>query len=658
MDQGQTDENTYRELASRLREAADAYYNTDTLVMDDAEYDRLARTVVAIEKLHPEWVEGPAAESVAAGVGASGTVRHDPPLLSLDNVFDSPELAEFCKRAPDAVWVVEAKLDGLAAAASYRDGKLVSLATRGDGINGEDLMGHFADILGLPATLDDAADLDVRGEIYMDDAQFETANAIRQQHGDRLLANPRNGAAGAMRARHGRYRLPVRFAAYAWPSHDHLDHADAVDLLEKLGIACAASLTGATAGPVDTVEGEVLRILAGRAEHGFPVDGAVVKAADRSVREALGVTGRAPRWAVAYKFPADTVLTTLRDITVTVGRTGVLTPVATVDPVEVGGATVQHATCSNPSEVVRKDLRVGDRVWIRRAGDVIPEIVAVNLAERPAGTQSWQPPSVCPRCSGDLDMSSRRWRCGRRSCGAAEAVEYFASRDCMDIDGLGPGAVRALVGAGLVEDAADLYRLTVGQLAGLDGFGERKAEMLVGAIENSRGAALDRVICALGLRGTGRTISRRLARQFGSLTRLSAAGVEQLGQVEGVGTVKAALLRGELDEAAELIGRLISEGIDPRLSEEPAAGGGGPLSGMRVVVTGRIDGMTRRAAQARIEQLGGQVASGVTAEVDLVVVGEGAGSKAAAAARLDIRTMTAAEFAALQDSRHDEAATL
>lgn len=644
---GSVGRDEYLKLRRQLDLAADTYYNSDRLMMDDADYDRLARQVIAVEDTHPDWVEDGRADEVAAGTADGGTIPHAQPLLSLDNVFDGSELAEFLTRAPEATWVVEAKLDGLAAAATYRRGRLVTFATRGDGITGEDLTGHHADLVGLPDTLNEPVDLTVRGELYMGDTQFTRANSLREDAGDPLLANPRNGVAGAMRARHGRYRLPASFAAYAWPSHDELTHQEAVATLTRLGVACAATLTGAETVEAAQVAGEIDRIQQQRAQLGFPVDGAVVKASDQAVRRTLGETSRAPRWATAYKFPADTALTRLTGISITVGRTGVLTPVATFAPVNVGGATIKNATCSNPSEVIRKDLRVGDAIWIRRAGDVIPEIVAVNLDKRPDGTTAWQPPSSCPRCAGTIDRSSRRWRCTNRICGGSEAIEYFASRDAMDIDGLGPGVVNILVDADLVHTPADLYVLTVEQLTSLDRFGDRKARQLVTAIDRSRTAPLHRVICALGARGTGRTISRRLGRTFASLTSLQQASAESLAAVEGIGTVKAALIRQELDDLAPLIYALVGHGIDPDRDTGPDDEGLGPLAGKKVVVTGRIPGLTRQQATEAVERLGGAAAASVSRGVDLVVIGDGAGSKAQTAADLSIAVMPAEEFAKL-----------
>jgi DNA ligase (NAD+) len=321
-----------------------------------------------------------------------------------------------------------------------------------------------------------------------------------------------------------------------------------------------------------------------------------------------------------------------------------MTPVATLEPVAVGGATVTSATCSNPSEVVRKDLRVGDLVWVRRAGDVIPEIVSVQLSQRPDGLAAWQPPTTCPRCDGPIEQGSRRWRCPNRSCGVREAIGYFASRDAMDIDGLGPGAVAALVDAGLVADPADLYQLDVTQVASLDRFGPVRAQNLVAAIAVSRDQPLNRVICALGLRSTGRVISRRLARAFGSLDALAAADADALAAVDGVGAVKAAVIVDELADLSELIGRLQQLGLGAQ-ETGGAVAPAGPLAGKKVVVTGTVPGHSRTEAAELVERLGGQAVSAVSKNTDLLVVGAGAGAaKTAKAAQLGVATITAEEL--------------
>ena len=650
----QADEGVYDDRAAfdaardRLRRAAAAYYDSDRLEMDDATYDALARRLAATEAANPDWVERSVTE-VAAGAATSGSVTHEPAMLSLDNVFDSAELDAFCQRgARHATWVVEPKLDGLAASATYQAGRLVLLATRGDGRSGEDITAHHADLCGLPAQLGEPADLVVRGELYMSDEQFARANEIRAEHGDAALANPRNGAAGAMRSRHGRYRLPVSFAAYGCPTLDHLDQDQLLARLAMLGIATSAALGGTSAIPAGQVSGAVEDLNRRRSTLGFPVDGAVIKLASAQERARLGDTFRAPRWAVAYKFPPDSRLTRLTGIEVTVGRTGVLTPVATLEPVSVGGATITSATCSNPSEVVRKDLRVGDMVWVRRAGDVIPEIVSVQLAERPADAAAWQPPAACPRCGGKIERGSRRWRCPNRSCGALEAIEYFASRDAMDIDGLGPAAVATLVAAGLVSDPADLYHLRADEVAALDGFGQTRAENLIAAIAASASQPLNRVVCALGLRSTGRVISRRLARAFPTLEALADADADALAAVEGIGAVKAQIIAQELADLSELVERLTSVGLGGQADPAPATGGdvkAGPLAGKKVVVTGTVPGYSRTEASELVERLGGQAVSSVSRNTDLLVVGAGAGgSKLARAAELGVATVTAEEL--------------
>lgn len=644
---GKMDRKTYLSERARLDSAAAAYYNSDELVMDDDEYDALARRIITTENKHPDWVSGSRADSVGAGAAAGGEIVHEAPMLSLDNVFDRNELEAFIARSGCERWVVEAKLDGLAASATYVAGRLTTLATRGDGTTGENLLDHHADMTGLPENLSEKRDITVRGEIYMTAEQLARSNEIREQHGDERFVNARNGVAGAMRARHGRWRLPVTFGAYDWSLDDDPDHTAAVDLLARLGVACVSPLTGAVPITSAEVYSEVQRILNMRPNLPFPIDGAVIKAADMSDRMRLAASSRAPRWATAYKFPADTVKTRLLAIELTVGRTGVITPVANVAAVQVGGVTVTNATCSNPSEVVRKDLRVGDMVWIRRAGDVIPEIVKVAEEDRSEDAKPWKAPEGCPRCGGDLDRTGRRWRCTNRTCGAKEALIYFAGRDAMDIDGLGEGVVNALVDAEAVSDAAGLYTLTKEDLLALDGFKEKRASSLIEAIDASRKNELHRLICALGLRGTGRTISKRMADHFGSLDAVLTSSLEDLTQVEGIGVVKAQLVRQELDDANDLIARLKANGVapPPAAKKQPAAG---RLAGKKVVVTGTFPDASRKDVHDLIEALGGVPVSSVSASTDLVVLGDKAGSKADRARKLGVATISYAELEAMR----------
>lgn len=666
----------YDAAVADIRAAADRYYNSDQLLLDDATYDALLARVAASETAHPDWVDDNSpTQTVAAGVGASGDVVHQPAMLSLDNVFDADELTAWAQRLDRVVgtltgsYVVEGKLDGLAIAARYVDGNLTLIATRGDGSHGEDVT-HAADqIAGLPATLTEPVTVEVRGEVYMDDVDFARANDIRADHGEPAFANPRNGAAGTLRASSRPYRLPLRFAAYgvADPTTLGTDtHTATLTRLTELGVATtattAAGLTCVTT--IDKVVEAIEMLAERRATLGFAIDGAVVKADSYRDQDEAGLSSRAPRWAIAYKYPAEERFTTLLEVTAEVGRTGVITPRARVTPVDVGGVTVEYATLHNWELLTARGYLLGDVVGIRRAGDVIPELLPPNLTRRnPDAVRPIPLPTACPRCGGDIDTSQARWRCPNRTCGTAEAVRYWASRDAMDIDGLGETIINQLVAGGQVTDPADLYLLSVDQLAALDRVGPTLAAKLHSNIATSTGRPLARVVTALGIRGTGRSLSRRLAAHFGSLSALRNADAEMLCAVDGIGTGKAALIAAELLDLGPLIDRLAALGIpaptqpantvtsttNVTTSGTTAAEGtsGQPLAGKTVCVTGSIPGHTRTSAQELVEALGGRAASSVSRSTDIVVAGDGAGSKLAKAHSLGIPVWTPEQLLAL-----------
>lgn len=660
----------YVEAVASARSAAEAYYNTDQLKMDDAAYDRLVRRIEATEALHPAWVEGGFdTGAVAGGVAVGGEVAHSVAMLSLENAMNDDELVAWFERyerlVGDAAVCVEPKLDGLAISARYEAGRLVLVATRGDGVRGEDVTERVREVRGLPFMLRKKLDLEVRGEIYMSDADFAAANEIRRERGKDAFKNPRNAAAGVLRAKDGDERYPLSFAGYDVVGHT--SHDVAMQLLEDLGFDTARVAAGIGAARY-TERSAVLAAIADlgsrRGGLGFAIDGAVVKAADRATRDIAGATAKAPRWAVAYKYPADACTTLVLGITVQVGRTGVLTPVAELDPVDVGGTTIKRATLSNPGEVARKDVRVGDVVWIRRAGEVIPEIVAVDMTQRVEGSSAWVPPTACPRCDGSIDTSSKRWRCVNRACGLPEAIEFFAGREGMDIDGLGEWLVSVLVERDIVSDVADIYDLTVEDLEGLPSARPREsgdkiiapkmsranAEKLVAAISGSKTRTTADAICALGIGMVGKKLARNLTSVYSTLEALRSADVASLSAIEGIGTVRADRIVADLSEFDATIERLIRHGIGV-VSAEVSAVAVGPLSGKTVVVTGAVPGYDRQSAQAAAESLGAKVVSSVSSKTDLVIAGEGAGSKRTKAESLGIEIMEAERFVALLTQR-------
>ncbi|MEV4518215.1 NAD-dependent DNA ligase LigA [Dactylosporangium sp. NPDC049525] len=671
----------YQAAVGEVRQAAAAYYSGPDLAMDDAVYDALLARVAATEAAQPDWKtdESPT-EVVGAGGGVVGDVVHSTPMLSLDNVFDEDTLRKWAARLerilgrPAGGFTVEPKIDGLAIAARYVDGRLVQVATRGDGRAGEDVTGQARRAVGLPERLAEPVSLEVRGEVFMTDGDFEQANVLRTGSGEPAFAHPRSAAAGTLRAQDRTYDAPLSFFAYSVhrESFATVAHSDAMAELERLGIATTGGSVAGTpvCGTIEEVLAAVHVLSASRGTLGFGIDGAVIKADQPADRDAAGSSSRAPRWGVAFKFPADTRTTRLLQIEVQIGRTGVITPVAVLEAVQISGVTVTSATLHNFDDLVRRNVRPGDVVFVRRAGDVIPEVTGAKLDERPADSVPFEPPARCPRCDGEIDRSQKRWRCTRgRACGAHESLAYYAARHSMDIEGLGGKIIDLVVAAGLVTDPADLYDLDVPTVAGLDRMGELSATKLVAGIQASKAQPLARVLTGLGVRMTGRSMSRRLARHFGTMQALLDASVEDLQQVEGVGPERAVTIAAELVDLAPVIAKLVDRGVnmsEPDLpppavaatdagdgtGDAPAATVAPPLrrpdgTPMTVVVTGSVPGLTRDEGNEAVERLGGKSSGSVSKRTDLVVVGDGAGSKAEKAEQLGIRILPAEQFAAL-----------
>ena len=669
----------YRSAITEVRSAAAAYYSGPDLVLDDATYDALVARIAATEAARPEWkAEDSPTEVVAAGADVVGDVEHSSPMLSLDNVFDADTLRRWAAHLerllgrPAGGYTVEPKIDGLAVAVRYVDGQLTLVATRGDGRAGEDVTGQARRAVGLPARLTEPVTAEVRGEVFMTDADFAAANELRTGHGEPPFAHPRSAAAGTLRAHDRAYDAPLSFLAYAVHGLDGAGgepapHSAAMARISQLGVATTASSRAGMplCATIDEVVAAVDTLYARRGELGFGVDGAVIKADQPADRDRAGFSSRAPRWGIAYKFPVDTRTTRLLRIEVYVGRTGVITSVAVLEPVVVSGVTVTSATLHNFDDLVRRNVRAGDTVFVRRAGDVIPEVTGAKLDDRPADSAAFGPPTICPRCGGDIDRSQKRWRCTRgRACGAHESLDYCAARDSMDVEGLGHKIIRMLVATGLVTDAADLYDLDVPTLAALDRMGEVSADKVVANIQASKDQPLSRVLTGLGVRMTGRSMSRRLARHFATLQALLDAGVADLQQVEGVGPERAVTIAAELVELAPLIDKLAARGVNMTEPGSPAPATpapGGALSRllplqkpdgtpMTVVVTGAVPGLTRNEGNEAVETLGGKSSASVSKRTDMVVVGDGSGTKADKAEQLGIRILPANQFAALMQA--------
>ncbi|MFJ2867443.1 NAD-dependent DNA ligase LigA [Kitasatospora sp. NPDC087314] len=664
----------YADAVATAVRAAAAYYADGATPLGDDEYDALVRAIEAYEREHPDEVLPESPTGKVAGGAAVGDVPHSVPMLSLDNVFSAEELESWAAGLerrlgrPVAAWCVEPKLDGLAVAARYRAGRLTQVLTRGDGLAGEDITAAADAVLGLPDRLAEPVDVELRGEVLLTHEQFEQANAVRTAHGATPFAHPRSGAAGTLRAKDRAYRVELTFFAYDALGLPGLDHAE---LLARLAALGAHTVAGTAAAPrrcatLAEAQQRIDEIAGLRAALPFGIDGVVVKADAVADQETAGSGSRAPRWAVARKLQAQHQVTRLLGVEWNVGRTGIIAPRAVLEPVVIDGVTVTYATLHNPADIERRGLMIGDQVFVYRAGDVIPRVEAPLADQRTGAEQPIAFPEVCPRCGDAIDTSEQRWRCVRgRACQAVASVIYAAGRDQLDIEGLGGTRAVQLVEAGLVADLADLFTLTREQLLTLERMGDTSADNLLAAVETARSRPLNRVFCALGIRGTGRTMSRRIAAHFGSMAAIRAADAEALAGVDGIGAEKAAVIVTELVDVAALLDRLAAQGVGTAVTEPTAraatsADGGsaatdgtaaGPLAGQSVVVTGSMTGalaeLSRTAMNELIERAGGKASSSVSKRTTLLVAGEKAGSKRAKAEELGVAVMTPEEFAAL-----------
>ncbi|WP_407646057.1 NAD-dependent DNA ligase LigA [Actinacidiphila oryziradicis] len=673
------DDLAYAEAVETAVKAAAAYYAGGDSALDDDAYDRLVRAIVAWETDHPEQVLPESPTGKVAGGAAEGDVPHIQPMLSLDNVFSAEQFATWAASLerrigrPVAAWSVEPKLDGLAVAARYREGKLVQLITRGDGTAGEDVSHAIGTLAGLPETLAEPVTLEIRGEVLMTAAQFERALAVRTEHGGEPFANPRSASAGTLRAKDRPYRLEMTFFGYGCLPLPAIDaalaerlsgsgHSDLMAYIADLGVhtTAATQVPARTATAVEEVQARVEEIAALRAELPFGIDGIVIKADAAADQQAAGSGSRAPRWAIAWKLPAVEKVTRLLNVEWNVGRTGIIAPRAVLEPVEIDGSTVTYATLHNPNDITRRDLRIGDQVMVYKAGDIIPRIEA-PLAHLRTGTE--QPiafPETCPQCGSGIDTSEQRWRCERgRDCHLVASVSYAVGRDQLDIEGLGLTRVVQLTDAGLIKDFADLFTLTRDQLLTLERMGPTSTDNLLAAIEQAKSRPLSRVLCALGVRGTGRSMSRRIARYFATMDHIRNTDAEAMQKVEGIGVEKAPVIVAELAQLAPVIDKLVAAGVNMTEpgATPPSADGAegamalGPLHGMTVVVTGAMTGplekLSRNQMNELIERAGGKSSSSVSKRTSLLVGGEGAGSKRTKAEDLAIRIVSPDEFAEL-----------
>ncbi|MEK8094315.1 NAD-dependent DNA ligase LigA [Methylocystis sp. IM3] len=661
------------------------YYQDDAPVISDADYDALRRRYEALEKAFPQLAT---AESLTGKVGAKPSekfakVKHAVPMLSLGNVFSDEDVEDFVARVRRFLGLpqgaplpctAEPKIDGLSCSLRYENGRLAQAATRGDGFEGEDVTANIRTLEEVPQTLRDGAPqtLEVRGEVYMTHADFAALNERHQAAGRQIFANPRNAAAGSLRQLDARVTAerPLHFFAYGW------GEVSALPAKTQWGMLEAFEAFGLKINPrtrlcrsVEEMLAHYRAIEADRARLGYDIDGVVYKVDDIALQERLGFVSRAPRWAVAHKFPAERATTLLRDIEIQVGRTGALTPVARLEPVTVGGVVVSNATLHNEDEIARKDIRIGDTVVVQRAGDVIPQIVEVVTEKRPAGAKPYAFPHVCPRCGSaalrEIDEKTGEADVVRRCTGslvcpaqAVERLKHFASRNALDIEGLGDRQIEYFYAEGLIRTPSDIFRLeerdrkSLTKIKNREGFGETSVKNLFAAIEARRRIPINRFLYALGVRHVGETNARRLARHFADFESLretareAAPGSEaraRIDCIDGIGPVVAEALHdffAEPHNETELDALLAQVTLEPM----PEIASTSPVAGKTVVFTGSLERLTRDEAKAQAERFGAKVAASVSKKTDLVVAGPGAGSKLAKAQELGIEVISEDEW--------------
>ena len=655
----------YLDLIDQITTFDHQYYVLNESSVPDAHYDRLMAELRQFEADHPDWVTASSTTQRVAGTPQAGfeTVTHRVPMLSLDNAFSHEDLTAFVKRLQDRLnssetieFACEPKLDGIAVSLMYQNGILVQGATRGDGSTGEDITANVRTIRSIPLQLKGDGwpqTLEVRGEIYIPKAGFEKMNAVALERGEKTFVNPRNAASGSLRQLDSRLtaQRPLEMCCYAVGFYeDGQLPATQSALMAQFGEwGLKINAEQAVVQGVDGIIDYYNQLERRRNDLDYEIDGIVYKVNQFSLQARLGFVSRAPRWAIARKFPAQEEITRLLDVNFQVGRTGALTPVARLEPVFVGGVTVSNATLHNVDEIERLGIHIGDHVIVRRAGDVIPQIAKVVIADRPAEARPVEIPTQCPVCESHVERVEGEavLRCtGGMVCAAQrrESLKHFVSRKAMDIDGFGEKIIDALLAANKIHSASDIFELRTEEVAGLDRMGEKSASNLIAAIEKSKKTTLARFLFALGIREVGETTARNLAQHFGSLERIMSATEEQLLEVEDVGPVVAAHVVNYFAEQQNVmeIQRLTALGVE--WQNEAINIDEAPLSGQTWVVTGKISQMSRDEAKDYLIRLGAKVAGSVSAKTTQVVAGPGAGSKLKKAEELAVPVMDEADF--------------
>ena len=651
------------ELKEQLNRWSHEYYVEDKPTATDADYDKAYHELVALEVEHPEFVT---ADSPTQRVGGEvldqfQKVTHTNPMLSLSNAFSKEDLEEFDARLRKLTnraieYVCELKIDGLSIALTYQDGQLVLGATRGDGTTGEDVTGNVRTIKSVPLSLKEPWNIEVRGECYMPKKSFVALNHSREEEGLEVFANPRNAAAGSLR------QLDPKIAAkrnlsvflYSSPSVEELNVSTQEELLEKMAeIGFVTNPERLKCQTIDGVWNYIETIASKRPDLPYEIDGMVIKVNDFTAQEEIGFTVKAPRWAIAYKFPAEEAQTVVRDIEWTVGRTGVVTPTAVMDPVQLAGTTVRRASLHNIDLIKERDIRLEDTVVIHKAGDIIPEVTRVILEKRPETSKPYEFPTTCPVCHEKLEHLEEEVaiRCLNPKCSAqlTEGLSHFVSRNAMNMSGIGPRVIKQLFEEGLVLDVADLYQLTLDQLLALDKVQQKSAENILEAIEKSKENSLERLLTGLGIRHVGTKAAKELAQHFKTITALQEASIEQLLEIDGLGDIIAYSVKTYFEQPSvqELIQELQDSGVNMTylgVTKDDSAASGHVLSGKTVVLTGTLEQLTRQDAKEKLESLGAKVTGSVSKKTDVVIAGHSAGSKLTKANDLGIEVWSEQQF--------------
>lgn len=654
MDQ-QAAEKRVQELHVHLNQLNYEYHVLDQPTVSDAEYDQLLRELITLEETFPQLKspDSPTQRVGGAVLDMFEKVQHQSPMLSLGNAFGEQDLLDFDRRVRQAVgdqisYVCELKIDGLAVSLRYENGLFIKGATRGDGTIGEDITSNLRTIKSIPLRIKDPVSIEVRGEVFMPRKSFEALNALKTERGEELAANPRNAAAGSLRQLDPKIAASRNLDIFLYNIADVgetgvVSHSEGLDLLESLGFKTNKERRKCSS--IDEVITYVNEWTEQRPNLPYDIDGIVIKVDSLTQQEELGTTAKSPRWAVAYKFPAEEVVTTLKSIELSVGRTGVVTPTAILEPVRVAGTTVQRASLHNEDLIREKDIKIGDQVVVKKAGDIIPEVVNVLVERRTGAEEEFHMPTHCPECESELVRLEEEvaLRCINPKCPAQirEGLIHFVSRTAMNIDGLGEKVISQLFAEQLIEDVADIYKLTFDQLIQLERMGEKSANNLIEAIEASKANSLEKLLFGLGIRHVGAKAAKTLAQEFETIDRLAVATAEELTAINEIGEkmAESVVAYFELEEVKELIEELREAGVNTTyLGPKKVAVENIDhfFAGKTIVLTGKLEQLSRNEAKERIEAFGGKVAGSVSKKTDLVIAGEEAGSKLTKAEQLGI----------------------